>query len=1231
MYEFHSLFYIKKGGKTMPFTNAQKTAIDLRNSSLLVSAGAGSGKTSVLTERIVNRLCDENDSCNITDFIVVTFTKAAAKEMSDRIRRKLSERASEDISNKKILRNLSLLPLAKICTIDSFCYDLVKNNFQKIGLSASLRMIDEAEAAVVRTRIANEVIDDAFCENDGESSEDFILAYEIFSGAKSDDGFVETLLELENKISLCASVHDFMNSALETYDEVVKEDNFFNTYYGKQLCEYFEKVLDSGTKRLQALYEASLDSGALEKSYSPSIEADIRSFEQIRNSLSDTYENARSAVQNFSKARLGIVKNYENPELQDRIKKTKSEIGDLVTKKMSPMFRADSNTLKLCAYDSARVIRELFRLVMEFSERYTSYKNSLGILDFSDCAHYALELLTDSVHPLVPSELAKSMRRQYKEVYIDEYQDVNELQDMIFLSISGTDENGNENSRFMVGDVKQSIYGFRGARPDIFNSYRNTFDDADTSSSRKRIFMSNNFRCSQSVIDFTNGLFSRLMGDNYAKGDELIYSREEEYKVNAKACLTIFDTTDVTDENCLDKEEIEAVQIAKKILDVVDNPLYLNSKGEKYTFADVAVLTKTKNVHETYERVFSQMGIPVFADAGEKFYSKKEIKLSLCILNSIDNPERDIYVAGFLRSCIAGFTDDELCIIKRGKEKMRLYQALVKYTEENKNSDNELCKKCESFIERLSRYRALSRSVDAAELVWEIYCDTDLLNLCASARFGVKNAEDGENARKNLMKLYNIAANYTKTSFRGIGDFLEYIDGCKSKDDTKADRILAEHCVHIMTVHRSKGLEFPVCFLSDTSRKFFHKDEDASLLFSFSDGVAVRLRDTESIKCQTSGTGNLKIETPFRALLRLRERSTGFEEEMRTLYVALTRAKDLLFITAGVDKGKLQSIVSKAYENSLGADYSSADSYLEAILSCIVQSDVMKNTSELLELDLPLNNDGFSSCLEVETVHLENEEYTEDVSEISQEENEQVKTYETDMALLEKLRKNDEFKYKGEIMTKIPSKLTVSMLKTGLLDDEQTDSDDVRNLRTRPLFISGETKPTGAEKGTAMHMFMQFARYEECENGCQKEADRLQSLGFIDSRQREILDISKLDEFFASDFYKSIKHSANIFRERRFNLLTDASEYTNLVEKGYENVLVQGVIDLYFENDDGTYTVVDFKTDRVSENDGEQVLCERHSAQLKYYCRAVEEITGKPVKNAYLYSFALMREISVEI
>lgn len=1218
----------------MNFTQAQSSAINERNASLIVSAGAGSGKTAVLTERIVTRLCDENDACNITDLLVVTFTKAAAKEMSDRIRKKLSERACENPSNKKILRNLSLLPLAKICTIDSFCFDLVKSNFQKLGLSASLRMMDEAEAEVIRNRIMNEVVDDAFSQNEGEPEEDFILAYEIFSGSKSDESFVSILLDLDTKLECCVSREKFASDTFAMYDSVMTGNEYFDTLPGKFLKDTALSFCDKALMMLEQAYSLCLDGDALEAKYAPKIEADALLVKHILSEIPKGYEKVRGAVLSFKKERLGIVKDYYDAQKQENAKNIKNAAGDTV-KNLMAIFTPLYEDIKLCAADTKRVITELIRLTDEFHKRHEEHKKSLGILDFNDCAHYALGLLCDSTDPVTPSDLAIRMRREYKEIYIDEYQDVNELQDAIFLALSNTDENGVENSRFMVGDVKQSIYGFRGARPGIFNNYRNTFDTLQSNSPTKKIYMSDNFRCSENIIAFTNLLFSRLMGRNYNEGDALIYSRVEQNKVNEKVKLLQVDLTDISDDPDVASEEYEAREVGKRILSLVNNPEHLSSEGKVYTFSDVAVLTRAKKVHEAYERVFSDMGIPVFADAGEKFYSRKEIKLALCILNSIDNPERDIYVTGFLRSCIAGFTDDELCIIRHKREKMSMYRALVKYAEENEGEDNGLCEKCKAFIERLSRYRALSRNRNAYELVWEVFTDTDMLNLCASRLFGVKNATDGENARKNLLKLYNLAVNYSSTSFRGIGDFLEYVNACKEKDNTKADRILSENSVQLMTIHRSKGLEFPVCFVADTNHGF--NSDKGKLKFSFDDGMASVLRDVKGISCADSLSGNISISTPFAKFIDYKNNIATYEEEMRTLYVALTRAKDILYVVTCYKKFDMNKLF---LTGNMYKEYSEAGSFIDAINMCISKSDVLKGLYETLAENGSIENvcltdglfedDKFSECLEIihvkPTLVSEEENMPEVVVEVPSD----AEVYKADDALLKKLHDNDTFSYRNILMTKIPSKLTVSMLKTGLLDDEQTSADDVRNLRTEPLFLSQTDTVTAADKGTAMHMFMQFANYEKCENGCKAEADRLFDEGFIDRIQRDVLDIETLDKFFASDFYGRIKGSNAVYREKRFNILFDVGDYTHDECENDEKILVQGVIDLYFENSDGTYTVVDFKTDRVRKEDGEEVLRQRHSKQLEYYCRAVSEITGKPVGNAYIFSFALMKEIEVQ-
>ena len=327
----------------MDFTKAQSAAIDERNSSLIVSAGAGSGKTAVLTERIVTRLCDENDGCNITDLLVVTFTKAAAKEMSDRIRKKLSERASDNPSNKKILRNLSLLPLAKICTIDSFCFDLVKSNFQKLGLSASLRMMDEAEAEVIRSRIMNEVVEEAFSENNGEPCEDFILAYEIFSGSKSDESFVKILLDLDTKLECCVSREKFSDDTLSMYDSIIHSTEYFDTVPGKFLKDIALGTADKSLMMYNEAYSLCLDGDALEAKYAPKIDADAALVKYILSEIPKGYESARNAVLSFKKERLGVVKDYHDLSRQEKAKNMKNAAGDIV-KDLSAMLRRQRKT-----------------------------------------------------------------------------------------------------------------------------------------------------------------------------------------------------------------------------------------------------------------------------------------------------------------------------------------------------------------------------------------------------------------------------------------------------------------------------------------------------------------------------------------------------------------------------------------------------------------------------------------------------------------------------------------------------------------------------------------------------------------------------------------------------------------------------------------------------------------------------------------------------------------------
>lgn len=1219
----------------MQFTASQQKAIDKKDCSLLVSAGAGSGKTAVLTERIIQKLCDEKQDFVITDFLIVTFTKAAAGELSQRVRKKLSERALLCPDNKKILHNLALLPLAQISTINSFCYDLVRKNFQKLGLSPTVRVADDTEIEVLKNKIMNEVLEEAF-----EVSDDsFLAAYEIFASAKSDESFVTTLLNLDRNLSKLINREKYQKDVLCMYDEVATSNDFFSTNLGALIKDISKDVVMTAIYNLEKLcfFTAQSDDQLNEK-YVPGIEQDIENAKILLDAIENkNYSDCQNLIHGYTLSKIGSLRNFENPALAESIRTFRKSAVDSIRNDLACLYSAGHNTVCACAIDCRRIIEQLFKLSDSFAAKFMAKKLSLGIIDFNDAEHLSLSLLTDSLDPFMPSDLAKQLSNTYKEIYIDEYQDVNELQDAIFRAICPKDKDQNENSRFLVGDIKQSIYRFRGARPDIFRKYRDDFHLAneDETNYGQKIFMQDNFRSSQSVIGLSNVLFKKLMGNNYEDGDFLIHSRSEQENFNSKKCNFTICSVQKDDPDFESTEQTEAYIIADKIKNLVNNPSELKSDGKPFTYSDICILTRSKDSLDVYESVLSSLGIPVFGDAGESFYGKKEILFMLCLLNSLDNPQRDIYLAGFMRSGIGTFTDDELTLIKAKFKKCSLYTSVSKYANgEDTDCDTQLSQKCGAFLDTLSYYRKLSRGTDAAKLIWQIYCDFDLLNVCASVSFGKADETVYASRRKNLLKLYDMARDFIKTSFKGIGDFIDYLNGSMDKNDIKADRIVDGNYVTLMSIHRSKGLEFPACFVCDLARGFNKSDEHQKLIFSDKHSMAIKLRDVSGLISQKSGTGNVVIDTPFRCALSKTEAKYALEEEIRILYVAITRARDRLYLTSCF-KGDFAKLFSKCYIGGKLDYYSDCKNYLSMILSCVGTDKCSKIFADKASLSFDFNQEDLDKHLDCEFIS--SHEVFEKISSLAlanaNTENETVAHYGVDNQLLEEYKKTFSFTYPDMELCNIPSKLTISQLKKGLIDEEILLSlSPKRNYLTSPSFINSNDVKNGAKAGTAMHMFMQFADFDRCiKSGCDREADFLLQNGFIDKEQRSLIDESKLDEFFKTDFFKQIHSSQKIYREMRFNLCVDASELSSKIQRGFSDVLVQGVIDLFFLNSDNTFTVVDFKTDKVSNSNGEDVLIQRHSQQLSYYCRAVEEITGAKVSSAYIYSFSLMKPILVNL
>ncbi len=1235
----------------MNLTESQKSAIDIRDSSLIISAGAGSGKTAVLTQRILERICDESDDCTINDFLIVTFTNAAAKELSDRMRKKLTDRAKECPENKKIARNLALLPLAKISTINSFCYEIVRTNFHKAGLSASVRISDETEMSVIKQKIIGEVVEEAF-DTDGANGV-FLTAYEIFSGAKNDNGFIETLLNLHRNLTNLPDIDKYCRDVIDGYRQVYECEEFFHSDFGKILKEKTVKFFEDTRDGFEKLIKACASDEVLHEKYLPAL---LQEQDFARNVLAQAdkgYTAVRQVLEEYKASGLSAVRKCGNDEIKELVKNSKKLFCDGIKGFYGDFYTADEELLKKSAADTAKVLGCLFDLVRRFDEKLASRKKKLGIIEFSDCERLTLKLLVESTEPFRVTSLAQSLRESFREIYIDEYQDVNPLQDMIFRAISRESDEGIEKSRFMVGDIKQSIYRFRGASPDIFMGYRDSFSDVSGDGCTKRIFMSNNFRCSKSVVDFSNFLFRKLMADYYLKGDELVFSRPEQIPVNAKThlLLTYYDK-EIAGVH-LSSDQLEAAVIADKIKEIINNPSYRDSDGNMFSYGSVAVLARSKAALKTFESVFSAKGIPVFSDVGESFYGKKEIQLCMCILKSIDNPLRDIPLAGFMRSFAGAFTDDELCTIKAVYRKIKLYNGVKRYAQCCKDDeefsrmpeafDEALREKCREFVEKVTQYRSFSRGKSASELMWKLFCDMGLLNYCVSPMF----TDDGESARRNLLKLYEMALSFNKTSFHGVGAFIDYVNGSMEKDDIKAERQTGDKCVRLMTVHASKGLEFPVCFVSDLSRKFNKTDEKQHLVFSSKTGTACVLCDTAEMTSTETDTCSVRVTTLFKKLIGDEIDIESGKEETRILYVALTRARDYLFMT-GVCTKSPDKVISDAKTAHFLGRYSDATSFLGMLLPAVIQEkaclglylDCGAAASESMQ-------DNISSCFTASYIPCERA-VDMLMSETRQECDEWASENKAiDDSYYKKLTEDGSFTYSGN--TEVPAKLTVSMLKTGLIDDKMSDLDvdgkserevpqQVISLEDRvqkkiPDFLCEKSGADGAEKGTAMHMFMQFASYDACRDGdgIKKEASRLAQQGFITSEQKGMLDLHKLEQFFKGDFYRLIQNSTEVYREQRFNLEVGSFGDVTKEEDGLSReILVQGVIDLFFRNADGSYTVVDFKTDRVFGKDGEEKLISRHKSQLYYYCRAVEEMTGCKVSGAYLYSFALGKEISVK-
>lgn len=1179
------------------WTPKQLQAIELRDKTILVSAAAGSGKTATLTERIVRKLTDEQNPSSISRMLIVTFTRLSAADLKRKISNAISDELAKNPSSQYLSKQLVMLESANICTIDSFYLDIVRQNSQRLGLPSKFRLADEGEMALLRKEVMDRIIE-AHYDLSADDSE-FLAFVENFTSAKQSDTLSDIFLALENKLcSKTEGAKALFHLANELKDD--SELDFLESRHGRIIHNYLLRGAKSYYCAMCHCCNVIAGDENASKPYLPPFAYEKDFLARFIEALEKkSYEEARELACSFKKQRLGTLKREFQTDEIKLCKALRDEESAFLKSLAEKYFSFSSDEIRSSMLKTHEILLLLYKILSEFQDAALEEKIKRKAFDFDDIRRFSYQILTDEKGE--PSDVALSYREKFDEIYIDEYQDVDAMQDRIFTLIS------KENNRFMVGDIKQSIYSFRGADPDVFAGYKKSFPSPDQSdSSNALIFMSNNFRCDENVIKFTNKIFSCLFGHcgesiEYTPEDDLIFSKVEEDRTmpSPKVNVTVITADEHAKEDDDESEDDESADINAEaiwIASEIDRLIKFEKKadGTPIEPRDIAILMRATTPASDITRALELVGVPCTDNSKYDLFETPDVLLTLSLLSTIDNPHRDIPLAATLYSPIFAYTMDELIEIRSSAEpSLSLFEAVVGYTGENST----IIEKNRYFIEKLELYRSRAASLSIDKLINFLYRDLSMLSYESTSS-------------SNLTRLYEMARRFEGGSFKGLNNFISYIN--ELIENKKVPSLTAEdterNAVQMITAHKSKGLEFPVCFICNTQSRFSNEDIKPNLLYSSRAGVALKL---------AYEGGMARLNTPMREAVALEIANSQIEEEMRILYVALTRARERLYVTAHT-----RSHLEKLEENA-------------ALCNAFPSDFKVKKNKNWLAMVLasiyPLKNgDGYTfTAIEKSDVEL----YSAD--EKSSDENVRHAGVISDEEI-QRINERLDFVYPRAHLNKLPAKLSVSKLTPTVLDDIDDDAatlesfDEAKILEIEEFFES-RSRTTSADRGTATHLFLQFCDFENAEkNGVENELSRLVERRFIAPQVAELINVKQLEKFFESEFYSSLKNAKRTYREQRFNILLPASHFTQdeefKADVEDEEILVQGVIDLFFEDKNGNIVLCDYKTDYLTpeELNDEALVIEkmraRHGNQLEYYAMAIERFVGKRPDSILIYS-----------
>ncbi|MCI9177164.1 MAG: helicase-exonuclease AddAB subunit AddA [Clostridia bacterium] len=1219
------------------WTNEQMQAIKEKDSNILVAAAAGSGKTAVLVERIIHKII--NEKMDINKMLIVTFTNAAASEMRERILDAIYKKLEEEPHNMHLQRQITLLNKASICTIHAFCLEVIHNYFYEISMPSNFKIADTAEIALLK----QDTLDDLFEQKYEENNQDFLELLETYTNYRGDEALGQLVLTIYDFIQSSPFPENWLQEKVEMFQIDANQQDFGQTLWGEILLKYVREEIQEAILSLE-ITQKKLNKYVEMAKFTQTILEDIEILQDILNSVT-SWENTYQKIQNCNFRKWPIDKTV-TIDLKEEAKGIRNIVKKKIKEGLGKIINCSSSSIFTDFKKMEPILRKLANLTIEFLQEFSKRKKEKNCIDFNDIEHFALKILVGENGK--PTEIAKKYAEKFEEIAIDEYQDSNLVQEAILTSIS------KGNNIFMVGDVKQSIYKFRGARPELFLNKYETYQikEQRTSKDNLKIQLFRNFRSRENVLDFTNLVFEAIMskelgdiiyneneylnyGANYPEPVQELESNKDYAGIAQMLILDLKQEESITafkeegeedeEQEQIEDEVLEAKLVAEKIKSLLKSNymVYDKKKGyRKIRPKDIVILLRaTSNLAPIYEKELTDLNIPVFSDSSSSYLETVEIETILSVLKILDNPMQDIPLVVVLRSMIGNFTDNDLVEVRLMDQNCTFYEAMLKARLAGRK---ELKEKIEAILEKLENWKRKEKYLPLGELIWQIYLDTGYYQY-------VGLLPNGQMRMANLKTLFEKAKQYEIASYKGLFYFIHFIEKLRKQNGDLGQAKLigeGEDVIRIMSIHKSKGLEFPVVFLCSTQKKFNLKDLNESILLHQDIGFGPTLIDTQN---------RIKYNMVAKEAIKLKMKQETLSEEERILYVALTRAKEKLYIT-GRSKDFEKECQKKKQEiemyqmpedNTLKLDYKliqKGKSYLDWLLNVyfLGKSKRILLKGKEMPLDKIITLETYSKKELIK--RLTKQENKENIN-VKEKIKEALEKQEGAKEEKEKIEEILTWKYPHLVDTVLPNKTSVTKLKeekiklseiTNIENEEQdlaVNSEKQEIQEGIPKFLQEKEIISNVHKGTLIHLCIQ--KVDEKKEYTQEDIKQLvQSLyekEIITLKELEAIDIDLIYTYTKSELFQELKKAKEVYKEKPFYISIPAKEIIQEAKSSEKMILVQGIIDLYYINQKEELILIDFKTDYVKEGNEEELI-EKYKVQLEIYQKALEQALNKKVE-----------------